>query len=60
MGGEFGDEWIHVYVWMSPFAETITILISYISIQNKKLKKKKKNSLPKYLIKTQKKHVWKF
>ena len=41
MGGEFGDEWIHVYVWMSPFAETITILISYISIQNKKLKKKK-------------------
>ena len=20
MGGEFGREWIHVYVWMSPFA----------------------------------------
>jgi len=20
MGGEFGGEWIHVYIWMSPFA----------------------------------------
>ena len=20
MGGEFGEEWIHVYVWSSPFA----------------------------------------
>ena len=20
MGGEFGGEWIHVYVWVSPFA----------------------------------------
>ena len=20
MGGEFGEEWIHVYVWLSPFA----------------------------------------
>ena len=20
MGGEFGGEWIHVYVWLSPFA----------------------------------------
>ena len=20
MGGEFGREWIHVYVWLSPFA----------------------------------------
>ena len=19
-GGEFGEEWIHVYVWLSPFA----------------------------------------
>ena len=19
MGGEFGEEWIHVYVWLSPF-----------------------------------------
>ena len=22
MGGEFGGEWIHVYIWLSPFAET--------------------------------------
>jgi len=20
MGGEFGGEWIHVYVWLNPFA----------------------------------------
>ena len=20
MGGEFGGEWVHVYVWLSPFA----------------------------------------
>lgn len=19
MGGEFGEEWIHVYIWLSPF-----------------------------------------
>ena len=48
MGGEFGGEWIHVYVWLSPFAdylklsETITaVFISYTPIQNKKFKKKK-------------------
>ena len=36
MGGDFGGEWIHVYVWLSPFAatpETITtLLISYMPI----------------------------
>ena len=36
MGGEFEGEWIHVYVWLSPFAvppETITtLLIAYTSI----------------------------
>ena len=39
MGGEFGGEWVHVYVWLSPFAqpETITtLLISCTSIKNKK------------------------
>ena len=45
MGGEFGGEWIHVYIWLSEslhcLPETITILlISYTPIQNKKLKKK--------------------
>ena len=42
MGGEFGGEWIHVYVWLSPFAVPLTItilLIGYTPIQNKKLKK---------------------
>ena len=42
MGGEFGEEWIHVYVWLSPFTvspETITILlISYNPTENKKFK----------------------
>ena len=30
MGRDFGGEWIHVYVWLSPFAatpETITTLL---------------------------------
>ena len=47
MGGEFGGEWIHVYVWLSLFAvhhnlgspETITtLLISYTLIQNENFK----------------------
>ena len=25
MGGEFGGEWIHVYVWRSPFAVHLTL-----------------------------------
>ena len=51
VGGEFGGEWIHVYVHLSPFAcmaesllcspETITtLLIGYTPIQDRKLKKK--------------------
>ena len=33
-----GGEWIHVYVWLSPFAETIAVLlIGYIPIQNNNL-----------------------
>ena len=44
MAGEFGREWIHVYVWVNPFAVHLKVsqhclLIGYISIQNKKLKK---------------------
>ena len=41
LGGEFGGEWIYVYVWLSLCCspETITtLLISYTPIQNKKLK----------------------
>ena len=26
MGGEFGGEWIHVYVWLSPFAVRLKLL----------------------------------
>ena len=41
MGREFGEEWIQVYVWLSPFENIKTWLISYIPLQNKKLKKNK-------------------
>ena len=40
MEGEFGGEWLHVYVWLSPFAVHLklftTLLIGYTSIQNVK------------------------
>ena len=36
MGGEFGGEWIHVYVWRSPFA----VHLSHTPIQIEKFKKK--------------------
>ena len=39
MRGEFGGEWIHVYVWLSPFVVRLKLfqhclLISYASEQN--------------------------
>ena len=64
MGGEFGGEWIHVYVWLSPFAVhlKLLLLLSHFSrvrlcatpypIQNKMLKKNK-NSYLKHLSKIQ-------
>ena len=43
MGGEFGGDWIHVYVWLSIFTVDLTaLLISYTPIQSKGVKKKKK------------------
>ena len=42
MGGEFGGEWIHVYVWLSPFTFDLKLSQGYTLIQNKKLKKKKR------------------
>ena len=46
MGGGFGEEWIHVYVWLSPFTILLRpsqhcLLISYTPIQNKKFFKEK-------------------
>ena len=46
MGVAFGGEWIHVYVWLSPFAIHLKLsqhclLISYTPIQNKKVFLKK-------------------
>ena len=48
LGEEFGGKWIHVYVWLSPFAVHLKLsqhclLISYTPIQN--LKKKKKGRI---------------
>ena len=38
MRGEFEEEWIHVYVWLSPFLVSpvtiMTLLIGYTPIQN--------------------------
>jgi len=31
MGGEFGGEWIHVYVWPSPYAIHLRLLQHYES-----------------------------
>ena len=38
MGGEFGGGWIHVYVWLSPFAvccppEAITMLLTSYTLK---------------------------
>ena len=45
MAGEFGGEWIHVYLWLSPSAVYLKLshylLTGYTSIQNKQLKKTK-------------------
>ena len=27
VGGKSGGEWVHVYVWLSPLAETMTTLL---------------------------------
>ena len=45
MGREFVGEWLHVYVWLSPFTvhpklSQHCLLIGYIPIQNQKLKNK--------------------
>ena len=50
MGGEFGGEGIHVYVWLSPFLVHLKLsqhclLTGYTRIQNKKYIKKKKRDL---------------
>ena len=42
MQGAFEEEWIHVYVWLSPFLVSpvtiMTLLIGSTPIQNKKFK----------------------
>ena len=40
MGGKFGGEWIHVYVWLGPFTVHLKLLqhclqMGYAPIQNK-------------------------
>ena len=48
MGGEVGGEWIHAYAHKVAllFTETMaTLLIGYTPIQNKRFKRKKKETL---------------
>ena len=54
MGGEFGGEWIHVYVWLRHFITHLNLLqhcllISYTPIQNKMFLKNKKTENSKIL-----------
>jgi len=32
MGGRFGGDWIHVYVWLSPFAVHLKLLYFLINL----------------------------
>ena len=44
MGGEFGGEWIHVYVWLSLFTVHLklsTLFMGITLIQNTKFERKK-------------------
>ena len=45
MGGEFGEKWIHAHVWLRVPESITTLLTGYMSIQNKKLKEKKRRSV---------------
>ena len=56
-GRVLGGEWIHVYVWLNPFSIYLKLsqhclFISYIPVQNKKpkCKKKKKKSYEVHII----------
>ena len=58
MGGEFKEEWIPVYVWLClccPPETTTVLLISYIPIQDKKFKEKKKKIRDNFINKRKKK-----
>ena len=50
MGGEFGGEWIHVYVWLNPFTVHLKLsqhcqsVILQCKIKNIYIKKKKKEN----------------
>jgi len=63
MGGEFGGELIHVYVWLSPSSESVrTLLIGYTPIQNKKLFFFffKQNKTPAFSLPTFRLDLWHF
>ena len=49
LGGEFEGEWVHVYVWLSPFCSpetVIALLISFTAVQNKNFFLKGKKNCP--------------
>ena len=37
MGGEFGGEWIHVYVWLSPLADHLKLSLLQNLIASKRM-----------------------
>ena len=41
MGGEFGGEWIYVYVWLSPFTAHLKLSQHYHNIVNTPIQNKK-------------------
>ena len=63
MGREFGGEWIHVCIWLSLFTIHLkpltTLLISYISTQNKRFKTKNKKKKCSYHL-AQSSHSFEF
>ena len=38
IGQEFGEEWIHIYVWLSPFAVHTKLLQHWVSLVAKMVK----------------------
>ena len=53
MGGEFGGEWTHIYIWLCPFTVHLKLsqhylFISYTPFQNKNFLKKKECPKEKY------------
>ena len=63
MGEAFGGEWIHVYVWLSPFTVDLKpsqycLLTGYTPTQNKMYKTRNRKHATKYLWEILEKVSW--